>query len=40
MSAGFENVDQANVEELFQSHMEEPSNADLLELENELNDGR
>jgi hypothetical protein len=38
MTAGFENIDQANVEELFQSRME-LSNADLLELEKELNDG-
>jgi hypothetical protein len=39
MTAGFENVDQVNVEELFQSCMEELSSANLLELEKELNDG-
>jgi hypothetical protein len=35
-SLGFEEVDEANVKELLQSHMEELSSEDLLELENEL----
>jgi hypothetical protein len=37
-SLEFEEVDEANVKELLQSHMEELSNEDLLELEKELSD--
>jgi hypothetical protein len=37
-SLGFEEVDEANVKELLQSHTEEFSNEDLLSLENELCD--
>jgi hypothetical protein len=37
-TVGFEDVDEANVEELLQSHMEGHSNANILELEKELND--
>jgi glutamate synthase domain-containing protein 3 len=37
-SLGFEEVDEANVKELLQSHMEELSSEDLLELEKELSD--
>jgi hypothetical protein len=36
-TVGFQNADEANVEELFQSHMEELSNESLLVLEIELN---
>jgi hypothetical protein len=38
-TVGFEDVYQANVEELFQYHMEKHSNQNLLGLEKELNDG-
>jgi hypothetical protein len=37
-TVGFEDVDEANVEELFQSHSEGLSNENLVELEKELND--
>jgi NH3-dependent NAD+ synthetase len=37
-SLGFEEVDEANVKEFLQSHMEELSNEDLLKLEKELSD--
>lgn len=36
---GFEHVNEASVEELFQYHMENLSNQYLLRLEKELNDG-
>jgi hypothetical protein len=36
-TVGFEDADQVNVEELFQSHTEALSNENLLELKNELN---
>jgi hypothetical protein len=38
-TVGFEDVDQANMEELFQYHMEKLSNQNILGLERELNDG-
>jgi hypothetical protein len=38
MSLGYEEVDEANVKELLQSHVEELSNEDLLALEKELSD--
>ena len=34
-SVGFEDVDQANVDELLQSHLSEITNEDLLEMEND-----
>jgi predicted urease superfamily metal-dependent hydrolase len=34
---GFEDVDEANVDELLRSHTEELTNEDLLELEKDLN---
>jgi hypothetical protein len=34
-SVGFEDVDQANVDELLQSHLSELTNEDLLEMEND-----
>jgi hypothetical protein len=37
-TVGFEDADQVNVEELFQSHTEELSNKNLLEMKKEVND--
>jgi hypothetical protein len=37
-SLGFEEVDEANVKELLQSHTKELSSEDILELEKELSD--
>jgi hypothetical protein len=34
-SVGFEDVDQANVDELLKSHLSELTNEDLLEMEND-----
>ena len=34
-SVGFEDVDQANVDELLQSHLSEITNEDLLEMKND-----
>lgn len=37
-TVGFEDVNEASVEELFQSHMEDHINVNILELKKEVND--